>query len=74
ETQMQDMTYGLSRASSAEQYFAEMIEQQRAMIEQQKETNERIGSLDLTVNLDIRDIRKRLSELDKRTGYKFGTT
>ena len=74
QEQLQEMVNRLSRTSSVEQYLVEMIEQQRAMIEQLKEANERIGSTDLTVNLDGREIRKRMLELDKRAGYKFRTT
>lgn len=33
-----------------------------------------IERMDLTVNIDIREIRKKLVELDKRSGYSFGST
>ncbi|MFR4581296.1 MAG: hypothetical protein ACLT76_18240 [Clostridium fessum] len=33
-----------------------------------------IESMDLTVNIDIREIRKKLTELEKRSGYTLRTT
>ena len=33
-----------------------------------------IERMDLTVNIDIREIKKKLVELDKRSGYSFGST
>lgn len=44
------------------------------MIDLLKKIIELIEEMDLTVTIDIREIRKRLSELDKRTGYKLRTT
>lgn len=33
-----------------------------------------IEQMDLTVNIDIREIKKKLVELDKRNGYTLRTT
>lgn len=33
-----------------------------------------IERMDLTVNIDIREIKKKLVELDKRNGYTMRTT
>lgn len=54
-------------AGMSEQYLAvmaELLEHIVALIEQ----------MDLTVNIDIREIKKRLTELDKRSGYTLRTT
>ena len=37
-------------------------------------TIELIEQMDLTVNIDIREIKKRLTELDRRSGYTLRTT
>lgn len=54
--------YGMS-----EQYLAAMVELLTRIIEL-------IEQMDLTVNIDIREIKKRLTELDKRSGYQLRTT
>ena len=51
----------------SEQYLAAMVELLERIIEL-------IEQMDLTVNIDIREIKKRLTELDKRGGYKLRTT
>lgn len=56
------MTSGTDNAS--EQHLAIMVELLRKIIEL-------IENLDLVVNIDIREIRKKLKDLEKRTGYGF---
>lgn len=56
------MTFGTDNAS--EQHLAIMVELLRKIIEL-------IENLDLVVNIDIREIRKKLKDLEKRTGYGF---
>ena len=51
----------------SEQYLAVMVELLERIIEL-------IEQMDLTVNIDIREIKKRLTELDKRSGYRLRTT
>ncbi len=51
----------------SEQYLAIMVELLERIIEL-------IEQMDLTVNIDIREIKKRLTELDKRSGYTLRTT
>lgn len=56
------MTTGTDNAS--EQHLAIMVELLKKIIEL-------IENLDLVVNIDIREIRKKLKDLEKRTGYGF---
>ena len=51
----------------SEQYLATMVELMRNIVDL-------IERMDLTVNIDIREIRKKLVELDKRSGYTLNTT
>lgn len=51
----------------SEQYLAVMVELLERIIEL-------IEQMDLTVNIDIREIKKKLTELDRRSGYKVRTT
>ena len=51
----------------SEQYLAVMVELLERIIEL-------IEQMDLTVNIDIREIKKRLTELDRRSGYTLRTT
>lgn len=44
------------------------------VIELLKQIIELIENMDLTVSIDIRDIKKKLVELDKRSGYTLRTT
>ena len=44
------------------------------MIDLLKQIIHLIESMDLTVNIDIREIRKKLTELEKRSGYTLRTT
>lgn len=50
--------------STGEEYLAIMVELLRKIIEL-------IENLDLVVNIDIREIRRKLKDLEKRTGYGF---
>ena len=56
-----------SNGGMSEYYLGMMVELLRNIID----LTER---MDLTVNIDIREIRKKLVELDKRSGYSFGST
>ena len=49
---------------TGEEHLAIMVELLRKIIEL-------IENLDLVVNIDIREIRKKLKDLEKRTGYGF---
>lgn len=51
----------------SDQYLLTMIELLQRIIEL-------IESLDLTVNIDIREIKKKLVDLEKRSGYTLRTT
>ena len=51
----------------SEQYLSMMVELLERIISL-------IEQMDLTVNIDIREIRKKLTELDKRSGYPLRTT
>nr|DAU31641.1 MAG TPA: minor tail protein [Caudoviricetes sp.] len=51
----------------SEQYLSLMVELLERIISL-------IEQMDLTVNIDIREIRKKLTELDKRSGYTLRTT
>ena len=54
-----------SNGGMSEYYLGMMVELLRNIIDL-------IERMDLTVNIDIREIRKKLVELDKRSGYSFG--
>lgn len=56
------MTSGAGNTS--EQYLPVMVDLLKKIIEL-------IENLDLVVNIDIREIRKKLKDLEKRTGYGF---
>ena len=56
-----------SNGGMSEYYLGMMVELLRNIIDL-------IERMDLTVNIDIREIRKKLVELDKRSGYSFGST
>ena len=47
-----------------DQYLSAMVELLRRIIEL-------IENLDLSVRIDVRDIRDRLNELDSRSGYRL---
>lgn len=51
----------------SDQYLAAMVELLKKIIDL-------IEGLDLTVSIDIRDIRSKLAELEKRSGYRIKTT
>lgn len=69
--QMQDM---VSRAMSMASADNQSIEYLKIMIELLKNIIELIESMDLTVQIDIRDIKKKLVDLEKRSGYTLRTT
>ena len=46
-------------------------EQLEIMIELLKKIIDLIENLDLVVNIDIRELRKKLKDLEKRSGVKF---
>lgn len=54
-------------SNMSEYYLSMMVELLRNIIDL-------IERMDLTVNIDIREIKKKLVELDKRSGYSFGST
>ena len=62
-----DRAMGLDTTSMSEQYLAMMVDLLKQIIEL-------IESMDLTVNIDIREIRKKLADLEKRSGYTLKTT
>ena len=51
----------------SDQYLALMVDLLKQIINL-------IEAMDLTVKIDVRDIKKKLTELDKRTGYTLKTT
>ena len=56
-----------NNSSMSEYYLGMMVELLRNIIDL-------IERMDLTVNIDIREIKKKLVGLDKRSGYSFGST
>lgn len=54
-------------SSMSDQYLSVMIDLLRKIIDL-------IESMDLTVNIDIREIKQKLVDLDKRAGYTLKTT
>ena len=72
EDKMQEMVNRAAALASREdsmntQYLAMMVELLREIINL-------IENLDLTVNIDIREIKRKLADLEKRGGYKLRTT
>ena len=72
EDKMQEMVNRAAALASREdsmntQYLAMVVELLRVIINL-------IENLDLTVNIDIREIKRKLSDLEKRGGYKLRTT
>ena len=55
-------------SSGMSDYYLEM------MIGLLRKIIELIEQMDLTVTIDIREIKKKLVELDKRSGYSLRTT
>lgn len=53
--------------SMSDQYLSVMVDLLRKIIEL-------IENLDLTVNIDIREIKKKLTDLEKRSGFTLRTT
>lgn len=62
-----DRAMGLDTAGMSEQYLAMMVDLLKQIIEL-------IENMDLTVNIDIREIKKKLTDLEKRSGYTLKTT
>ena len=56
-----------SRQGMSEFYLETMVELLRRIIEL-------IENMDLTVNIDLREVKKKLTDLEKRTGYTLRTT
>lgn len=72
EDRMQEL---IDRAMSMTPGAGEMSNQYLAMMaDLLKQIVDLIEALDLTVTIDIREIKKKLVELDKRSGYTFRTT
>lgn len=71
-SQMQDMVNrAVAMAGNAGNEGTEYL---RMMVDLLKNIIELIEAMDLTVNIDIREIRKKLSDLEKRSGYKLRAT
>ena len=64
---MADRVMSLDSASMSDQYLAMMVDLLKQIIDL-------IENLDLTVNIDIREIKKKLTDLEKRSGYTLRTT
>ena len=62
-----DRAMGLDTTSMSEQYLVVMVDLLKQIIEL-------IENMDLTVNIDIREIKKKLTDLEKRSGYTLKTT
>ena len=62
-----DRAMGLDTTSMSEQYLVMMVDLLKQIIEL-------IENMDLTVNIDIREIKKKLTDLEKRSGYTLKTT
>lgn len=72
EDKMQDM---VNRAVSMVSQSSGMSEQYLAiMIDLLKKIIELIEAMDLTVNIDIREIKKQIANLDARSGFSLRTT
>lgn len=64
---MAERVMNLDSASMSDQYLAMMVDLLKQIIDL-------IENLDLTVNIDIREIKKKLTDLEKRSGYTLRTT
>ena len=64
---MAERAMSLDTASMSDQYLAMMVDLLKQIIDL-------IENLDLTVNIDIREIKKKLTDLEKRSGYTLRTT
>lgn len=62
-----DRAMGLDTTSMSEQYLAMTVDLLKQIIDL-------IENMDLTVNIDIREIKKKLNDLEKRSGYTLKTT
>ncbi len=64
---MASQVMSMPTESMSDHYLSLMVELLRKIIEL-------IETMDLTVNIDIREIKKKLSDLDKRSGFSMRTT
>jgi len=64
---MASQAMSVSTESMSDHYLALMVDLLRKIIEL-------IEAMDLTVNIDIRGIKKKLADLDKRSGFTLKTT
>ena len=64
---MASQVMSMPTESMSDHYLSLMVELLRKIIEL-------IEAMDLTVNIDIREIKKKLSDLDKRSGFSMRTT
>ena len=64
---LQSMAERAMSLDMSDQYLAMMVDLLKQIIDL-------IENLDLTVNIDIREIKKKLTDLEKRSGYTLRTT
>lgn len=64
---MAERAMSLDTVNMSDQYLAMMVDLLKQVIDL-------IENLDLTVNIDIREIKKKLTDLEKRSGYTLRTT
>lgn len=64
---MAERAMSLDTVNMSDQYLAMMVDLLKQIIDL-------IENLDLTVNIDIREIKKKLTDLEKRSGYTLRTT
>ncbi|MDW2799900.1 hypothetical protein RZO55_20215 [Clostridium boliviensis] len=64
---MANQVMGMPTESMSDHYLSLMVELLRKIIEL-------IEAMDLTVNIDIREIKSKLADLDKRSGFSMRTT
>ena len=64
---MAERAMSLDTVNMSDQYLAMMVDLLKQIIDL-------IENLDLTVNIDIREIKKKLTDLEKRSGYILRTT
>ena len=71
EDKLQEMAYQAAMMASQNNLTGQYLQ---IMIELLRQIIELIENLDLVVNIDIRELRKKLKDLEKRSGYGFSTT
>ncbi len=64
---MANQVMAMPTESMSDHYLSLMVELLRKIIEL-------IEAMDLTVNIDIREIKSKLADLDKRSGFSMRTT